>query len=64
MLSEFGTKKAAGEPVQHFSQCTKNKTLMCNKVDIKVDGILAGRRSGENQESLKRWLTERKARNR
>ena len=24
--------------------------------DLSVDGILAGRRSGENQKSLKRWL--------
>ena len=31
--------------------------------DLSVDGILAGRRSGENQKSLKRWLEKRKARN-
>ena len=31
--------------------------------DLRVDGILAGRRSGENQKSLKRWLEKRKARN-
>jgi hypothetical protein len=31
--------------------------------DLSVDGILAGRRSGENQKSLKRWLEKRMARN-
>ena len=31
--------------------------------DLSVDGILAGRRSGENKKSLKRWLEKRKARN-
>ena len=31
--------------------------------DLSVSGILAGRRSGESQKSLKRWVTERKARN-
>ncbi|MBI1354251.1 MAG: DUF2442 domain-containing protein [Acidobacteria bacterium] len=29
--------------------------------DISVEGLLAGRRSGETQESLRRWLTARKA---
>jgi hypothetical protein len=28
--------------------------------DISVDGLLAGRHSGESQESLKRWLAVRK----
>jgi len=27
--------------------------------DISVDGLLAGRRSGESQESLKRWFVRR-----
>jgi len=27
--------------------------------DISIDGLLAGRRSGESQESLKRWLERR-----
>lgn len=27
--------------------------------DISVDGVLAGRRSGETRESLKRWLARR-----
>lgn len=27
--------------------------------DISVEGLLAGRRSGESQESLKRWFDER-----
>ena len=30
--------------------------------DLSVSGILAGRRSGESQKSLKRWLEERGAR--
>lgn len=30
--------------------------------DISVDGLLAGRRSGETARSLDRWLTERKRR--
>ncbi len=30
--------------------------------DLSVSGILAGRRSGENQKSLKKWLATRKAR--
>lgn len=29
--------------------------------DLSVSGLLAGRRSGESQESLKRWLEERAA---
>lgn len=29
--------------------------------DLSVSGLLAGRRSGESQQSLKRWLKERKA---
>ena len=29
--------------------------------DISVDGLLAGRPSGESQSSLKRWLAERSA---
>jgi hypothetical protein len=29
--------------------------------DISVEGLLAGRRSGESQTSLQRWLTEREA---
>lgn len=29
--------------------------------DISVDGLLAGRRSGESQRSLRRWLEDRKA---
>lgn len=29
--------------------------------DLSVEGILMGRRSGESQESLKRWLGKRKA---
>jgi len=29
--------------------------------DLSVSGILAGRRSGESQQSLKRWLEERAA---
>lgn len=29
--------------------------------DLSVAGILAGRRSGESQESLKRWLAKRAA---
>lgn len=29
--------------------------------DLSVSGLLAGRRSGESQRSLKRWLEERKA---
>jgi hypothetical protein len=29
--------------------------------DISVDGLLAGRRSGESQSSLRRWLETRKA---
>lgn len=29
--------------------------------DISVEGLLAGRRSGETQASLKRWLESRKA---
>ncbi|MYK39000.1 MAG: DUF2442 domain-containing protein, partial [Gemmatimonadetes bacterium] len=28
--------------------------------DISVEGLLAGRPSGESQESLKRWLEARK----
>ena len=28
--------------------------------DISVDGLLAGRRSGETQQSLRRWLQSRK----
>jgi hypothetical protein len=28
--------------------------------DISVDGLLAGRRSGETQQSLRRWLLRRK----
>ena len=28
--------------------------------DISVEGLLAGRRSGESQESLKRWLLARR----
>ena len=28
--------------------------------DISTESLLAGRRSGESQESLRRWLTERK----
>jgi hypothetical protein len=31
--------------------------------DLSITGILAGRRSGESLQSLKRWLTEREARN-
>ncbi len=27
--------------------------------DISIDGLLAGRRSGESQRSLKRWLEQR-----
>lgn len=30
--------------------------------DLSVSGILAGRRSGESQQSLKRWLEERESR--
>lgn len=30
--------------------------------DLSVDGILAGRRSGESPQSLKRWLAERRTR--
>jgi hypothetical protein len=30
--------------------------------DLSISGILAGRRSGESQESLKRWLEERETR--
>jgi hypothetical protein len=30
--------------------------------DLSVSGILAGRRSGESQKSLKRWLAARKTR--
>lgn len=30
--------------------------------DLSIEGIIAGRRSGESQKSLKRWLTEREAR--
>lgn len=30
--------------------------------DLSVSGLLAGRRSGESQRSLKRWLEERTAR--
>ena len=29
--------------------------------DISVEGLLAGRRSGESQESLKRWFEERRS---
>jgi len=29
--------------------------------DVSVEGLLAGRRSGESQTSLQRWLTEREA---
>ena len=29
--------------------------------DISIEGLLAGRRSGETQESLRRWLQSRKA---
>jgi len=29
--------------------------------DISVEGLLAGRRSGETQESLRRWLERRKS---
>ena len=29
--------------------------------DISIDGLLAGRRSGETQASLRRWLESRKA---
>ncbi len=29
--------------------------------DLSISGILAGRRSGESQQSLKRWLEERSA---
>ena len=29
--------------------------------DISADGLLAGRRSGESQESLRKWLQARKA---
>ncbi len=29
--------------------------------DISVEGIIAGRRSGENQRSLQRWLDSREA---
>ena len=29
--------------------------------DISADGLLAGRRSGETQESLRKWLQARKA---
>lgn len=29
--------------------------------DISVEGLLAGRRSGETQDSLRRWLEKRKA---
>jgi hypothetical protein len=29
--------------------------------DISVEGLLAGRRSGESQASLKRWLVEKRA---
>jgi len=29
--------------------------------DISIDGLLAGRRSGETQASLKRWLERRRA---
>ena len=32
--------------------------------DLTVAGLLAGRRSGESPESLKRWLTSRKGRQR
>ena len=31
--------------------------------DLSVGGILAGRRSGESQKSLKKWIEERGARN-
>ena len=31
--------------------------------DLSINGILAGRRSGESQKSLKRWIEEHKARN-
>ena len=30
--------------------------------DISVEGLLAGKPSGESQESFKKWLTDRKAR--
>ncbi len=30
--------------------------------DLSISGILAGRRSGESPQSLKRWLSERAAR--
>jgi hypothetical protein len=30
--------------------------------DVSVEGLLAGRRSGESQASLRRWLQTRKAR--
>ena len=30
--------------------------------DVSVEGLLAGRRSGESQRSLKRWLEERSGR--
>lgn len=30
--------------------------------DISIEGLLAGRRSGESQRSLKRWLSERGSR--
>jgi hypothetical protein len=29
--------------------------------DLSINGILAGRRSGESQKSLKRWIEEREA---
>jgi hypothetical protein len=29
--------------------------------DVSVEGLLAGRRSGESQESLRRWLQGRRA---
>lgn len=32
--------------------------------DLSVAGLLAGRRSGESQQSLRRWLEERRARQR
>jgi hypothetical protein len=31
--------------------------------DLSVEGLLAGRRSGESQNSLQRWLEQRAARN-
>jgi hypothetical protein len=31
--------------------------------DLSVEGLLAGRRSGESQRSFKRWLEERAAKN-